>query len=70
MKCQLCNTFEDEFHFLLECPLNYDLRPLLIDKYYWKQPNMITVYWFLKILTLTYFAQVSDICTYSFLIKN
>jgi len=20
-KCQLCNTLEDEFHFLLECPL-------------------------------------------------
>ena len=41
-KCQLCNTLEDEFHFLLECPLNYDLRKSLIDKYYWKQPNMIT----------------------------
>ena len=41
-KCQLCNTLEDEFHFLLECPLNYDLRKSLIDKYYWKHPNMIT----------------------------
>ena len=25
-KCQLCNTLEDEFHFLLECALYYDLR--------------------------------------------
>mgnify|MGYP000559021530 CR=1 FL=1 len=41
MKCQLCNTFEDEFHVLLEYPLHYDLRKLIIDKYYWKQPNMI-----------------------------
>ena len=40
-KCQLCNTLEDEFHFLLECPLYYDLRKSLIDKYYWKHPNMI-----------------------------
>ena len=31
-KCQLCNTLEDEFHFLLECPLYYDLRKALIDK--------------------------------------
>ena len=41
--CQLCNTLE-EFHFLLECPLNYDLRKSMIDKYYWKQPNMIKLY--------------------------
>jgi len=40
-KCQLCNTLEDEFHFLLECPLYYDLRKLLIDKYYWTHPIMI-----------------------------
>jgi len=40
-KCQLCNTFEDEFHVLLECPLLYDLRKSLTDKYYWKHPNMI-----------------------------
>jgi len=33
---------EDEFHFLLECPLYYDLRKLLIDKYYWKHHSMIT----------------------------
>ena len=32
---------EDEFHFILECPLYYDLRQLLIYKYYWKHPNMI-----------------------------
>ena len=32
-KCQLCNTLEDEFHFLLECPLQYDLRKALIDTF-------------------------------------
>ena len=40
-KCQLCNTLEDEFHLLLECPLYHDLRKSLIYKYYWKHPNMI-----------------------------
>jgi len=39
--CQLCNTLEDEFHYLLKCHLYYDLRKLLIYKYYWKHPNMI-----------------------------
>jgi len=40
-KCQLCNTLDDDFKPLLECPLYYDLRKSLIDKYYWKHPNMI-----------------------------
>jgi len=33
-KGQLCNTLDDEFHFLHECLLYYDLRKSLIDKYY------------------------------------
>ena len=39
-KCQICNILEDEFHFLLECPLYSDLRKLYINKYYWRRPNM------------------------------
>ena len=45
-------ALEDEFHFLLECPLYYDRRKLLIDKYYWKHPNMI------KFIDV-YFAQIT-----------
>ena len=33
-KCQLCNTLEDEFHFMLECPLYRDVRVKYIRKYY------------------------------------
>ena len=40
-KCQLCNCLEDEFHFLLECPLNSEIRKLYIKGYYWKHPNMV-----------------------------
>ena len=25
-KCKLCNKLEDEFHFVLECPLYNDIR--------------------------------------------
>ena len=39
-KCQLCNTLEDEFHFLLECPLYHDLRILYINRFYWRNPNI------------------------------
>ena len=40
-KCQICNTIEDEFHFMLECPLYQELRQKYIKKYYWKRPNII-----------------------------
>ena len=39
-KCQLCNTLEDEFHFILECPLYHDLRIQYIPRYYWRNPNI------------------------------
>jgi len=31
-QCQLCNTLEDEFHFMLECPLYRYLRLKYIRK--------------------------------------
>ena len=40
-KCQFCNTLEDEFHFLLECPFYRDLRKSVIDTYSWKRPYMM-----------------------------
>ena len=39
-KCKMCNVLEDEFHFILECPLYRDLRRELISKYFWRRPNM------------------------------
>lgn len=40
-KCRNCNKLEDEFHFLLECPLYSDLRKMYIKRYFWNRPNMI-----------------------------
>ena len=40
-KCRICNVLEDEFHFLLECPLYDNLRKVYINKYYWRRPSML-----------------------------
>ena len=42
-KCTLCLKLEDEFHFLLECPLFKDLRKKYVKKYYCKNTNMLTI---------------------------
>ena len=31
---------EDEYHFILECPLYVDLRKTYIVKFYWRRPNV------------------------------
>ena len=40
-KCTFCkcNTIENEYHFLLVCPLYRDLRMLYLPKYYYTWPN-------------------------------
>ena len=39
-KCSNCSVLEDEFHFILECPLYVDLRKKYISRYYWLRPSM------------------------------
>ena len=39
-KCQLCNDLEDEFHFILACPLYQEFRVQYINRYYWRRPNI------------------------------
>lgn len=39
--CSVCeNKLEDEFHFILECPLYTERRSLLIPRYYRIRPSM------------------------------
>jgi hypothetical protein len=40
-KCFNCNCIEDEFHFLLECPIYNSLRKKYIKQYHWKRPNIL-----------------------------
>ena len=40
-KCIFCrNSLDDEFHFVIECPLYQDLRQEYIKRYFWTRPNM------------------------------
>lgn len=38
--CQICNLLEDEFHFIIECPLYSELRTKYISSRYTNRPNM------------------------------
>ena len=38
--CLICGVLEDEFHFIIECPLYNDLRNIYIKRYYWQRANM------------------------------
>ena len=37
--CFLCQTLEDEYHFILVCPAYDTLRKTYISKYYWRNPK-------------------------------
>ena len=38
--CFFCNLdVEDEFHFILKCPVYVDIRKKYIKKYYWERPS-------------------------------
>ena len=45
-----CHTLEDEFHFVIECPLYKEFRNIYIGKYYWSRPNIPK---FIELLTAT-----------------
>ena len=42
-KCLNCKVLEDEYHFVLECPLYEALRKKYIARYYWVWPSMFKV---------------------------
>ena len=39
-KCKHCQILDDEFHFILECPLYSNIRTLYAKRYYYTRPNM------------------------------
>ena len=50
-KCPLCHTpnIGDEFHYLLECSFFLTDRQSLLDRYFYKRPNIIK---FKELLTI------------------
>ena len=39
-KCLICNSLEDEYHFVLECSIYVNLRKTYIPRKFWNRPNM------------------------------
>ena len=41
-KCSVCDTndIEDEFHFILTCPLYENIRKVYINMYYYRNPRV------------------------------
>ena len=62
-KCILCNTLEDEFHFVLECPIYDDLRKMYISKYYWRNPSMSK---FIDLISSTSEGRIRKLSVYIF----
>ena len=60
-KCVNCSVLEDEYHFILECPLYSDLRKKYISKYYWLRPNMFK---FLELLKSTSTGRIRNLSCY------
>ena len=56
--CQLCNLneIEDEFHFILKCPLYQTLRTKYIKPYYYRRPSVF------KLVQLLSVSNVKDLC--------
>ena len=48
--CLNCNVLEDEYHFVIECPLYIDLRIKYVPCYYRRRPNMQK---FVELINLT-----------------
>lgn len=55
--CKTCITdIEDEYHFILVCPMYLALRSKLIKKYYWCKPSMY------KLIQLLSVNNIKELC--------
>ncbi|XP_078312623.1 uncharacterized protein LOC144619140 [Crassostrea virginica] len=55
--CKTCtSTIEDEYHFILVCPVYKELRSKFLKKYYWGKPSMF------KLIRLLSVNNVKELC--------
>ena len=69
-KCRICNTLEDEFHFLFECSLYSDIRKIYIKPHFWRYPNMIKFIELMKSDDTTTIRKLANYVHKSFEIRN
>lgn len=62
-KCTLCNTndIEDEYHFIIVCPLFNNLRNVYLPNYYTRSPSMFK---FIQLLNTTSVKRLKNLATY------
>jgi hypothetical protein len=65
-KCQMCDyrDIEDEFHFILKCPLYKDLRRIYIKTYYWFKPSVF------KLIQLLSVQNRKELCNLAKFLKH
>jgi hypothetical protein len=69
-KCFACNTLEDEFHFLLECPIYIEIRKLYIKRYYREHPNMVKFIELMKCENITIIKNVATFIQKAFELRS
>jgi hypothetical protein len=62
-KCKLCAKLEDEFHFILECPLYKQLRSTYIKPYFYNRPNVLK---FTELISSTNSKIIQNVSIYTF----
>ena len=62
-KCRVCGLLEDEFHFLLECPVYRNLRNMYIKKYYYARPSMFKL---MELFSTSNKKDIRNLATYVF----
>ena len=62
-KCKLCAKLEDEFHFILECPLYKQLRSTYIKPYFYNRPNVLK---FTELMSSTNSKIIQNVSIYTF----
>ena len=59
--CLNHSVLQDEYHFVLVCPLFLDLRKKYISKYYWSRPSMLK---FIELLNASNTSCIRKLCCY------
>ena len=67
--CTLCNSsdIEDEFHFILKCPIYNDLRVNYIKNYYYRRPSVFKL---VQLLSVNNVKIVNNLGKYLYLASN
>ena len=58
-----CNVLGDEYHFVIECQFNTDIRSTYLLSYYWRKPLMSV---FLELMTCDCRKIISKIAAFIF----